>query len=195
MGRELRSVDRDLAYHVFCRGSNKGPIVFDRFDSDAFAEELDRVASRFHWEVFAWCLMPNHHHVVLRAEQGSFSGGFQQLNGNHSRNTNKRHGRTDHLFRNRPRAVCCRSGSHLIAAAAYVVRNPVAAGLVAHAGLWPWSSYRATMGLVPPPDWLQVDALLDLVGSSRAAARGVFERLVHSGRFQVSDTGVELLSS
>jgi putative transposase len=195
MGRAIRAIDPELAYHVFCRGSNKGQIVFDPFDCDAFADELDRIANRFHWEVFAWCLMPNHHHLVLRCEQSAFSAGFQQLNGNHSRNTNKRHGRCDHLFRNRPRTVCCESASHLIAAIAYVVRNPVAAGLVDHAGLWAWSSYRATMGLVKRPPWLQLETVLELFGSSHESARKRFDVLVHSGRFQVSDTGVELLSS
>jgi len=139
--------------------------------------------------------MPNHHHLVVRSEQEAFSAGYQQLNGNHSRRTNKRHGRSDHLFRNRPRVVRCKTAVHLMAAAAYVVRNPVAAALVTHAGEWRWSSYRATVGIVAAPPWLQVDALLELFGSSPRVARVMFERLVHNGQFQVSDTGVELLSA
>jgi putative transposase len=188
MGRALRAIDPEYPYHVICRGSNRGLIVFDEKDCAAFVEELGRVAEFFDWQVYAWCLMPNHHHVVMRAEQEAFSLGFQQLNGNHSRRTNARHGRTDHLFRNRPRAAQCNGTSHLIGAIAYVVRNPVAAELVSHAGDWPWSSYRATMGLAPAPGWLLVAETLELFGTTFERARIAFDRLVHSGRLLVSDT-------
>jgi REP-associated tyrosine transposase len=188
MGRALRSIDPEYPYHVICRGSNRGPIVFDKKDCAAFVEELDRVAEFFDWQVYAWCLMPNHHHVVMHAQQEAFSRGFQQLNGNHSRRTNARHGRSDHLFRNRPHAVRCNGTSHLIGAIAYVVRNPVAAKLVSNAGDWPWSSYRATMGLAPAPSWLLVAETLEFFGRTFERARVEFDRLVHTGRLLVSDT-------
>jgi REP element-mobilizing transposase RayT len=188
MGRALRAIDPEYPYHVICRGSNRGLIVFDDADCEEFAAELERVASFFGWQVYAWCLMPNHHHVVLQAQQEAFSLGFQQLNGNHSRRTNARHGRTDHLFRNRPRAIRCHGTSHLIGAIAYVVRNPVAAKLVSNAADWPWSSYRGTMGLASAPSWLLVAETLELFGTTFESARLAFDRLVHTGRLVVSDT-------
>src|SRR4051794_22761702 len=169
MGRALRSIDPESP--VICRGSNRELIVFEKTDYAEFVGELDRVARMFEWQVYAWCLMPNHHHVVLRAQQEAFSTGFQQLNGNHSRRTNLRHGRTDHLFRNRPRAIRCNGTAHLIGAIAYVVRNPVTAKLVSHAGDWPWSSYRATMGREPAPSWLLVAETLELFGTTLERAR------------------------
>src|SRR3954454_4479607 len=194
MGRAVRAIDPEFPYHVVCRGSNRGLIVFDKKDCAEFVAELDRVAGFFDWRVYAWCLMPNHHHVVLCARQEAFSLGFQQLNGNHSRRTNARHGRTDHLFRNRPHAVRCNGTSHLIGAIAYVVRNPVTAKLVIHAGDWPWSSYRATMGLEPAPSWLLVAETLELFGATFETARLAFDRLVHNGRLVVSDTDELLLA-
>src|SRR5213080_4184400 len=145
VGRDRRAIDSGSIYHVNCRGCNRGPIVWDDYDHESFRRELDRVAFKFKWQVYAWCLMPNHHHVVLRTTQDRFSEGFQQLNGNHSRRTNRRHGRTDHLFRNRPHAKELASTAHLITAIAYVLRNPLEAGIVEHAAAWPWSSYRATL--------------------------------------------------
>jgi REP element-mobilizing transposase RayT len=188
VGRALRAIHPEYPYHVICRGSNRGLIVFDQTDCAAFVDELDRVAQFFDWQVYAWCLMPNHHHLVMKAQQTAFSLGFQQLNGNHSRRTNARHGRTDHLFRNRPRTVRCDGTSHLIGATAYVVRNPVAAKLVEHAGDWPWSSYRATMGLEPAPSWLLVAETLELFGTTFERARIAFDRLVRTGHLLVSDT-------
>jgi REP-associated tyrosine transposase len=188
VGRELRVIDPTYPYHVFCRGSNRGPIVFDEADCDRFVGELDRVAREFEWKVYAWCLLPNHHHVIVQTARAAFSAGFQQLNGNHSRRTNLRHGRSDHLFRNRPGMVCCESPAHLVGAIAYVVRNPLTAGLVDHPGAWRWSSYRATMGLVRAPKWLCLDEILDLFGATPESARSAFDSIVHLGHPVVSDT-------
>ncbi len=193
MGHELRAIDRAEAYHVVCRGSNRGQIVWDRHDCESFRSELYRVAAKFDWAIYAWCLMPNHHHIILHAMQDQFSAGFQQLNGNHARRTNRRHGRSDHLFRHRPRAVQLESMAHLVGAIAYVVRNPVKAELVEHAAAWKWSSYRSTVGLEPAPSWLLVREALELFGHDSARAAAAFEELVHFGPLLVSNTE-EMLS-
>jgi putative transposase len=191
VGRPLRIVDTEAIYHVFARGNNKGQVAWDRQDGDTFLDELGAVATRYRWDVFAWCLMPNHHHVVLRAPHDGLSAGFRLLNGNYSRRTNRRHDRVDHLFKNRFGWRQLSSDSHLIGAIAYVVRNPVAAGLCSHAGEWRHSSYRATVGREPAPRWLVVDRVLRLFGSTPQEARAAFDVLVHQGRLVVSDTGGE----
>jgi len=191
VGRPPRIVDTEAIYHVFARGNNKGQVAWDRQDGDTFLDELGAVATRYRWDVFAWCLMPNHHHVVLRAPHDGLSAGFRLLNGNYSRRTNRRHDRVDHLFKNRFGWRQLSSDSHLIGAIAYVVRNPVAAGLCSHAGEWRHSSYRATVGREPAPRWLVVDRVLRLFGSTPQEARAAFDVLVHQGRLVVSDTGGE----
>ena len=191
MGREVRILDPDGIYHVTSRGNNRGLITFDRIDRAGFRGELAAAATKHKWEVFAWCLMPNHYHVVMRAPEGAASSGFQELNGNHARRTNRRHGRVGHLFQNRFYCGELASDAHLISAIVYVVRNPVAAGLCAHAGLWPESSYRATVGLERAPRWLVVDQVLRLFGSTPESARSEFARIVDSGQLLVSDTGFE----
>ena len=188
MAREKRVIDPNVPYHVFCRGSNRGPIVWDDFDCRQFCTELDWVACQFEWEVLASCLMPNHHHLVLRTDTERFAQGFQQLNGNHSRRTNRRHGRSDHLFRNRPQMVQIDGPAHLVGAIAYVLRNPVEAGLVDHAAEWRWSSYRATAGLEPAPAWLRVGEVLELFSRDPAKARRLLTEQVHRGQPVVSDT-------
>jgi putative transposase len=191
VGRELRILDPDAIYHVTSRGNNRGLITFDSTDRAGWCEELSAAATKHKWEVFAWCLMPNHHHVVLRAPEGGVSSGFQEINGNHARRTNRRHDRVGHLFQNRFYCGEIASEAHLISAILYVVRNPVAAGLCEHAGLWPDSSYRATVGVERAPRWLVVDQVLRLFGSTPESARSEFARLVGSGQLLVSDTGFE----
>jgi REP-associated tyrosine transposase len=183
MGRELRVIDSDAIYHVIPVGSNKGPIVWDGRDFESLLEEMAKAAVRYGWEVFAWCVMTNHYHLVLRTPSAGFSPGFQRLNGNHSRRTNRRHSRESHLFKNRPFAKQVESDAHLVTAILYALRNPVAAGVCRRASDWPYSSYRATAGIAEAPPWLNVEALHELFGGPAE-----FARLVHDGHLPVSDT-------
>src|SRR5438067_3568828 len=188
MARRSRTIDPDAIYHVGSRGSNRAQIIWDEIDCKSFADELARTASRYHWSVLAWCLMPNHHHVILRASEEAFSKGFHQLNGNYSRRTNKRHGRSDHLFKNRPWSEELASHAHLINALRYVLRNPVKAGMCARSHEWAYSSYRATVALEQAPVWLLIDEVLELFGPTPEIAMREVARLVHEGHAPVSDT-------
>ena len=183
VGRDLRIIDPDSIYHVVSCGSDRGPIAWDDHDFESLFRDLAKVAMRHAWEVFAWCAMRTHHHVVVRTPAHGFSPGFQLLNGNHARRTNRRHGREAHLFQNRPFVVEVDSDAYLVAAILYVVRNPVEAGVCKRASQWPYSSYRASAGLAEAPPWLNVEALHELFGGAAE-----FARLVHDGHLPVSDT-------
>lgn len=149
---------------------------------------LDRVARAHGWEVFAWCLMRNHVHVVMRAPEGRISAGMRRLIGGHARTMNRRHGRIGHLFHNRFFSVEVSTDAHFVSSIAYVNRNPVAAFAVEEAQDWRDSSYRATMGLDPAPPWLALEETLGLFGRTPARARAELASLVSSGRVPVSDT-------
>ena len=183
MGRDLRSIDPSSIYHAVSIGSDRGPIVWDDHDCESLFRDIAKAATRYAWEVFAWCVMTTHYHVVLRTTKNGFSAGFQQVNGSHARRANRRHERVAHLFQNRPFAVEATSDAHLVAAILYVVRNPIEAGMCKHASQWPFSSYRSTVGLADPPPWLNVGALHELFGGASE-----FARLVHDGHLPVSDT-------
>ena len=183
MGRELREIGPDAIYHVVPAGSNGGRITWDDRDCESLLLDLGKAAVRYEWDVFAWCVMSTHYHVLLRTPKNGFSAGLQLVNGNHSRRTNRRHGRSAHLFKNRPYARRVENDAHLVTAIRYVLRNPIAAGICDYASQWPFSSYRATVGLAEPPPWLNLTAVRELLGGP-----GEIERLVHNGHVLVSDT-------
>ena len=193
MGREQRAIDPEIPYHVIAKGNNGGPLVYDLVDIDSFVAELGHVATKYRWEVWSWCLMTNHFHVVTRTLEGALSAGMQELNGNHSRRTNHRHDRSGHLFQNRFFSVAVDSDAYAVSSNIYVVRNPVEAGLCKTPADWPMCSYRATTGLDPAPAWLAVDAVLALFGPDRERAVSAYRDYVHSGHLPVSDT-IEALS-
>ena len=190
MGRPPRCIDPLLLYHAGSRGSNRNPIVWDHEDYQSLIGEIGRAATRHRWSLLAWCVMPNHYHLVLQAPHGGFSEGFHQINGNHSRRTNRRYGRVAHLFENRPWERKVGDVGRLIGALAYVYRNPVAGNLCARAEDWPYSSYRETLGLRPVAPWLDVQRVRQLFGRDLAEVRECLDELVHRGHARVSDTGL-----
>jgi putative transposase len=192
MGRELRQIDPDAIYHAGSRGSNRFPIAWDERDLESMSAEIGRAATRHGWRVLAWCVLPNHTHLIVQTPTGGFSEGFREMNGNHARRTNRRHGREAHLFKNRPWALELTTMAHLIGAIAYVLRNPVEAELCERAEGWRFSSYRAVLGLEAAPPWLDMHDVLALFGHTTAEARAALSHLVHKGQLlvpvPVSDT-------
>jgi putative transposase len=149
-------------YHVTTRGNNKSAIYCDEPDRLTFLRMLGRVTRRYRWLVYAYCLMTNHYHLVLQLLEGGLSRGLCELNGGYSRQTNKRHGRQDHLFGRRFAGIPVETEAHLFESCRYVVMNPVRAGLCDSPEDWRWSSYRACAGLESPPTFLAAQELLQL---------------------------------
>jgi REP element-mobilizing transposase RayT len=139
MPRPLRSFEPGGFYHVTARGNNGCEIVVDDRDREAFVILLSRTAVRFGLDIHAWCLMTNHYHLVIETPSGEVSRAVQYLNGAHARRFNLRHDRTGHLFRARFRATVLEDERHLEAACAYVLLNPVRAGLTTRPGEWRWA--------------------------------------------------------
>jgi len=88
---------------------------------------------------------------MIETPRGNLSIGMRQLNGMYTQSFNCAHGRVGHVFQGRYKSILVEKDAHLLALCRYIVRNPVAAGMVADAADWPWSSYKATAGLVNPP--------------------------------------------
>jgi len=192
MPNPLRILAPDALVHAGSRGSNRGPVCWDAQDYASLSGEIARAAEREEWRVLAWCAMPNHYHLVVRMTSGGFSRGFQSINGNHSRRTNRRYGREAHLWKGRPWHELVETPGHLVGAIEYVLRNPIDGNLCTYAHEWPYSSYRATMGLERAPSWLAVDEVLELYGKTPAEARPRLADRVHSGHVPASDAVLAL---
>jgi len=138
MPRRLRSELPDGMFHVTSRGVARAPIVRDTHDYIALRAQLREVIRKFAWNVYAYCLMPNHYHLVLSTEREGLSKGMHRLNGLYAQRFNRRHGRVGHLFQNRFSAYVIESDAHLLSAILYVGDNPVRAGLAERPADWPW---------------------------------------------------------
>lgn len=178
MGRAPRQFVAGATYHVWSRGSNRQPIFLHDSDRDDFLACLGRVVSRSKLCCLAYCLMPNHYHLVLATENGELSRSMQALNGRYALRFNRRYERDAHLFRNRFGASRQESDSQLLWTLRYTVVNPVESGLCGAPEQWRWSSYRASVGLDRPPSFLDVNRLLSYFGGTSERAMTVYRAFV-----------------
>ena len=143
MARLARIVAPDCPHHVTARGNRREPIFFEDGDQDIYRDILAEHARKTDVEVWAYCLMPNHVHLILCPRRPE--GLAQAMGAAHRRWANFVNARgrwRGHLFDGRF-ASTAMDEAHLMAAVRYVALNPVRARLVERAVDWPWSSVRA----------------------------------------------------
>ena len=145
-----RVVFRGAIYHVMARGNRKQTIFADGKDRRQFLKILAAGLQRYGVECYAYCLMGNHFHLIVRTPRANISRFMHHVDGLYARYVNWRHQVTGHLFQGRYVAILVDDTSYLRDAISYILRNPVTAGVCRVPELWPWSSYNATMGTVSP---------------------------------------------
>jgi REP element-mobilizing transposase RayT len=183
VARPLRIEFAGALYHVTARGNERRQIFLGNLDEDraAFLEVLTSTCERFRWTCHAYCLMTNHYHLLVETADANLSLGMRQLNGVYTQHVNRARRRVGHLFQGRFKGILVERDSYLLELARYVVLNPVRAGMVGSPRDWPWSSYQATVGEVPPLPFLETDWLLRAFADSRAEAIAAYRRFVAEG--------------
>ena len=121
-------------FHAYSRGT--GPMVIYRNAGDfqTFSRMLAWTVRKFEWELYAYCLMPTHYHLLLQTPLERLSAGMHRLNGGYAQTFNRRHGRVGHLFGSRFHARVIEGEDYFERAASYIVWNPVRAGHCATPG-------------------------------------------------------------
>lgn len=182
MARPLRIEYEGALYHVTSRGNAGQDIFLGDEDRRVFLEILGQTVERFTWHCHAYCLMPNHYHLLVETGAPTLSRGMRHLNGVYTQSSNRRHARTGHLLQGRFKAILVERETHLLEVARYVVLNPVRAGLARSPRDWAWSSYRATAGESRCPGFLTVDWILSQFDADPARAACAYRTFVEQGR-------------
>lgn len=181
MTRPLRLEFPGALYHLTARGDRQEDIFSDDLDRRTFLDLLAKEVRQQGWRCYAYCLMSNHYHLLIETPTGNLVAGMRRLNGVYTQAFNRRHQRVGHVMQGRYKSILVEKDTYLLELARYIVLNPVRAKMVGDPANWQWSSYRATLGKVPCPDWLDVRWLLEQFGDAPEVARDAYRRFVRAG--------------
>ncbi|MBJ6802801.1 REP-associated tyrosine transposase [Geomonas propionica] len=148
MPRPLRTFADGGIYHIIDRGNGRQRIFHKDGDYVAFLKLLGEVIERHGIELYAYCVMPNHFHLLLEAGQGeNVSIAMQWFLTTHVRRYHQHYHSSGHLWQGRFKSFGVQRDEYLTTVARYIEGNPVRAGLVETAVNWVWSSHRGRCGI------------------------------------------------
>lgn len=143
MARIIRTDVGDQIYHVLNRANARVQIFDTSADYKTFEEILEEGKERFGMRILAYCIMPNHWHLVLYPKQdGDLQKFMSWITNTHTRrwHTAKNTIGEGHLYQGRYKSFLCQADAHFLTLVRYVERNAKKANLVTRAELWQWSS-------------------------------------------------------
>lgn len=142
MPRGPRKLSNSGVYHIMLRGTNKQRIFHDDRDYQTFLEGLRKYRNQSNFALMAYCFMPNHLHLLLRADAGSEPIGkiMRRLGTWYVYRYNRRYERSGPLFEGRYKSEAVEDDAYFLTALRYIHRNPVKAGMVSSPVLYPYSS-------------------------------------------------------
>ena len=186
MTRPLRLEFEGALYHITSRGDRREAIYESDADRSGFLSLLGSVCDSYNWACHSYCLMSNHYHLLVETPEANLSRGMRQLNGVYTQDFNRRNRRCGHVFQGRYESILVDKENYLLELTRYIVLNPVRAGMVKGPQDWPWSSFRAIVGLAERPAWLQNDWLLSAFGNNKADAIERYIKFVSDGMHHAS---------
>ena len=179
MARRPRVFAPGLLYHVIARGNQRQATFLTDLDYQAYLTQLATYQKRYGIVLYAYCLMPNHVHLLLQTSEPPLAKFMQGLQQSYTQRFNRVHGKVGHLFQGRYRAIICERDEYLTTLIRYIHLNPVRARLVDDPELYPYSGHRAYLagdrtGLIDP------SFILSMLGG-RAAYRGFVRAGIGAG--------------
>src|SRR6185295_3268037 len=114
MGRPARVFGPGLLYHVVARGNRREAVFLGRNDYEGYLHRLALYPAQYAVTLHAYCLMPNHVHLVLRAAEAPLDRFMQCLQQSYTRAFNDRHGLVGHVFQGRYKAFVCETDEYLL---------------------------------------------------------------------------------
>jgi REP element-mobilizing transposase RayT len=183
MPRKARIDAPGALHHIIVRGIDRCRIFRDNRDRDQYLERLGNILTESETPCYAWALMSNHFHLLLKTGLVPLASVMRRLLTGHAVCFNRRHRRHGHLFQNRYKSILCQEEAYLRELVRYIHLNPLRAGLVDDMealNRYPYSGHSALMGKIGR-EWQQGDYVLGFFGQSKAKARKAYKQFVAEG--------------
>ncbi|RZB35489.1 MAG: hypothetical protein SRB2_03082 [Desulfobacteraceae bacterium Eth-SRB2] len=183
MPRNARIDAPGALHHIIVRGIERRKIFNDDVDRINFLDRLGKVLSETHTKCFAWALIPNHFHLLLRTGACPLSTVMRRLLTGHAMNFNRRHRRSGQLFQNRYKSILCQEDTYLLELVRYIHLNPIRARLVTDIKAldkYPFCGHAVIMGK-KKKEWQDDAYVLKLFDKKRSTARRRYKIFVQKG--------------
>ncbi len=172
----------NLVSHITQRAAGKEPLFLEKDDYLAMLGLLKGVTNQFHLEMYAFCLMPNHVHLLFSTTKNNLYDAMRDLFSRYAMRFNRKYERKGHLFAGRYRQAVCLDDAYLLAASLYIHLNPVKAGLEKGPQSYRWSSCRLYVRDDAPKSFLSPDFVLRLLSGSNNESKKTYRKLLAKGR-------------
>ena len=167
MPRQARIRAESKTYHIIMRGINKQIIFEDDFDKNQYIEYLRKYKDECGFKLYAYCLMNNHIHLVIREGDAELSSIFKKINTSYAMHYNYRYMRCGQLFQDRFRSEPIISEAQLLNTVRYVHWNPIKAGLCESLEGYRYSSCPEYLGM-PVPQICDKDFVVKICGGIKS---------------------------
>jgi len=183
MPRQARLDAPGTLHHVILRGLERRQIVADGDDREAFVARLGVVAAATGTTLYAWALLPNHAHLLLRSGPQGLPQFMRRLLTGYALAYNRRHRRVGHLFQNRYKSIVVEEDAYFRELVRYLHLNPLRARLVpdlAQLDRYPWCGHAGLLGR-GTPTWQDRAYVLAWFGRTERAAVRAYRAFLHEG--------------
>lgn len=186
MPRKSRIDAPGALHHIIARGIERCDIFKDDTDRNNFLDRLGIILPETATRCFAWALLPNHFHLLLKTGEVPIATVMRRLLTGYAVSFNKRHRRYGHLFQNRYKSILCQEDAYLLELVRYIHLNPLRAEIVADMdGLdtYTFCGHSVMMGTAPNT-WQDFQWVLKLFGRQLKNARRSYRTFIQKGILQ-----------
>ena len=170
-----------LVSHITQRAAGKDPLFIEDSDYLFMLGLLKEIAGKYSLRVFAFCLMPNHVHLLLSPNEENLYDAMRDLFARYARWFNHRYERKGHLFGGPYRQAVCFDDRYLLAASLYIHLNPVKAGIENNPRHYRWSSVRLFCEDDAPKSFVDPNFILGLLSKGEMKKKEEYRRLLMQG--------------
>jgi REP element-mobilizing transposase RayT len=146
MARPFRLSGENCLYHITSRGNDHKRIYVIPGNYERFLDYVKQAKERYRFYLYAYCLMPNHFHLLLETRLPNISKIMQYINSSYTTYYNIRHHRCGHLFQGRFKSLVVDRDNYFLEVSRYIHLNPVRAGIVKDPMAYNWSSFNEYLG-------------------------------------------------
>ena len=166
MSRPLRIQYPGAWYHVMNRGRRKEDVFKGKRDYEAFIDLLQELVEVYNIKIAAYCLMPNHYHLLVQTPDANISRSMRHLNSVYTQRFNKNNHFDGQVFRGRFKSIIVDADSYLLELLRYIHRNPLKSGMVDDINKYAWSSHKAYLSRARKWDWVHKEYALSLFSNN-----------------------------